>query len=109
MVGIPVCRSRRFRAGPLRERLARNTIRLELYDNRSDPTQDTSERFEYKFTNNFTGWKSFSVPWSSFTRRSWQPAGAPNDGLTLTEIYGFNFSPTRGTGSFQVDQIQLEL
>ncbi len=86
-----------------------NTIRLELSDNRAPgSTGDTSERFEYKLVDNFTGWQPFSVPWSSFTRRAdWQPAGAPNDGLTLAQTYGFNLAPTGGRGSFQLDQVQL--
>jgi subtilisin family serine protease len=85
------------------------TIRLEIYDNKmpASTTGDT-ERFEHKFVDNFTGWKHFSIPWAAFARRSeWQPAGAPNDGFTLTEIWGFNFAPLRGAGSFQMDQVEL--
>jgi hypothetical protein len=45
---------------------------------------------------------------SSFVRRvDWQPQGAPNDGFSGTQIWGFNFSPINGHGSFQVDGIQL--
>jgi endo-1,3-1,4-beta-glycanase ExoK len=74
-----------------------NTIRLEVSDNRAaGSTTDTSERFEYKFVDNWAGWRYISVPWSSFTRRTdWQPAGAPNDGFTLTQIWGFNFAPIK--------------
>ena len=72
-----------------------HTIRLELMDNHAaGSTSDTSERFEYLFTDNFSGWKTIRVPWSSFARRtSWQPAGAPTDGLTLTQVWGFSFAP----------------
>jgi hypothetical protein len=86
-----------------------NTIRLEVSDNRpAGSTTDTAERFEYKFVDNWTGWRYISVPWSSFTRRAdWQPAGAPNDGFTLTQIWGFNFAPISGSGYFQLDQVQL--
>ncbi len=86
-----------------------NTIRLEVSDNRAPGSAiDTSERFEYKFSDTFSGWRYLSVPWGSFARRAdWQPAGAPNDGLTLTQVWGFNFSPISGGGFFQLDQVQL--
>lgn len=77
-------------------------IRLEINDN-------GSERFEYKFRLNFTGWKQFVVPFSSLTRRTdWQPAGVPNDGLTLTGVEGLSFAPTQtGSYSFNVDTIKI--
>jgi hypothetical protein len=86
-----------------------NSIRLEIYENRApDSTTDTSERFEYRFIDNWSGWKHFTVPWSSFVRRTdWQPQSAPNDGFSGAQIWGFNFSPLSGQGSFQVDTIQL--
>jgi cellulase (glycosyl hydrolase family 5)/carbohydrate binding protein with CBM11 domain len=86
-----------------------HVIRLELLDDRaSGSTTDTSERYEYRFTDNFSGWKTFSLPWSSFTRRTdWQPSGAPNNGLTLSQVWGYNFSPLSGSGSFELDQNQL--
>lgn len=86
-----------------------NVIRLEISDNRTQgSTTDTAERFEYRITDNFTGWKHYSLPWEIFTRRAdYQPTGAPNDGLTLTEVWGINFAPISGHGNFQVDQVQL--
>jgi len=85
------------------------TIRFEILDNRSfGSSTDTSERFEYKFIDNFNGWKTFTLPWNTFVRRlDWQPAGAPNDGFNLTTVWGFNVSPVSGKGSFQVDDIKL--
>ena len=85
------------------------TIRFEILDNRSlGSNTDTAERFEYKFSDNFNGWRSFNLPWNAFARRSdWQPEGAPNDGLGLRNIWGFNISPVTGWGSFQVDNIKL--
>jgi endoglucanase len=86
-----------------------NPIRVELYEDRAPgSTTDTSERFSYRFTDNFTGWRTISVPWNAFTRRGdWQPAGAPNNGLTLTQVWGYNISPIRGSGSFRTDQHRL--
>ena len=86
-----------------------SVIRFEILDNRGPESQrDSAERFEYKFTDNFNGWKMFHLPWSAFVRRmDWQPDGAPNDGLNLTSVWGLNFSPVGGQGSFQVDDIKL--
>ena len=85
------------------------TIRFEILDNRAPGRQgDSAERFEYKFSDNFNGWRTFRLPWNAFNRRSdWQPEGAPNDGFNLTEVWGFNFSPLAGAGSFQLDDIRL--
>jgi hypothetical protein len=84
-------------------------IRFEILDNRGPgSTGDSAERFEYKFTDNFNGWKTFALPWNVFVRRTdWQPEGAPNDGLGLTAVWGFNFSPITGQGIFQVDDVRL--
>jgi hypothetical protein len=85
------------------------TLRFEVLDNRSVGSNiDTAERFEYKFSNNFNGWRTFNLPWNAFARRSdWQPEGAPNDGFGLRNIWGFNISPVNGQGSFQVDNLKL--
>jgi hypothetical protein len=85
------------------------TVRFEILDNRGAASNaDTAERFEFKFSDNFNGWKTFTLPWSAFSRRGdWQPQGAPNDGFTRTTIWGFNISPVNGAGSFLVDDIQL--
>ncbi len=85
------------------------TIRLEVMDDRPEfSTTDTWERFEYRFTDSFVGWKRYNLPWSAFTRRTdWQPGGAPNNGFTRTGVGGYNFSPISGSGSFQVDQVEL--
>jgi len=52
---------------------------------------DTSERFEAAFTDDFSGWREVVLPFDGFTRSATQPAGAPNDGLTLAEIWGYAF------------------
>jgi endoglucanase len=95
-----------------------NRIRFEILDNRASgrlpdhsvgDTPDTAERFEYSFTDNFSGWKDFNLPWSAFQRRTdWQPSSAPNDGLTLKEIWGFNFSPLSGNGEFLVGGVVIK-
>jgi endoglucanase len=86
-----------------------HSIRVEIMDDRTPgSTTDTSERFVHSVVDNFSGWKTINIAWSQFTRRTdWQPAGAPNNGLTLRQMWGFSFAPLSGAGSFQLDQIQL--
>ena len=85
------------------------TIRFEILDNRAVGSNwDSAERFEYKFSDNFSGWKTFNLPWYAFVRRAdWQPEGAPNDGFNLITVWGFNVSPINGQGGFLVNDIQL--
>ncbi|NOK58464.1 MAG: hypothetical protein GFH27_549279n270 [Chloroflexi bacterium AL-W] len=84
------------------------TIRLMIDDNRRDPTTNTSERFEYTFTDNSSDWQQIELSWSAFERsETFQPSGAPDDGLTLTEMWGFNLAAVSGSGSFTMDDIKL--
>src|SRR5262249_23690212 len=86
-----------------------SVFRVEILDNRAaGSTTDTSERFEYRFTDKGLGGRHSTLPWSAFTRRAdWQPAGAPNDGFTTAAIWGLNFALTSGQGSFRMDEIKL--
>jgi hypothetical protein len=71
---------------------------------------DTSERFEASFTDDFSGWQEVVLPFSGFARSAVQPAGAPNDGLTLTDVWGYRFTlPDNGmtTGDVLIDGIGL--
>jgi beta-glucanase (GH16 family) len=71
---------------------------------------DTSERFEAAFTDSFSGWQEVVLPFSGFTRGATQPAGAPDDGLTLSDVWGYTFRlPDNGltTGSLLLDGIGL--
>lgn len=82
-------------------------VQFELYDNMGS-TSDSAERFSFRFTDDSAEWRRIYVPWSSLVRSSWQPAGAPNDGLTLTQVWGFNFAPLGvGSGTILVDQVEL--
>ena len=70
---------------------------------------DTAERFEATFVDNFTGWRQVYLPFSDFVRSATQPAGAPNDGLGLTEVWGYGFIlPASGDGLFHMDRVYLE-
>ena len=85
-----------------------DTFRMELRDNGASPS--SAERFEYRFKDDTVGWKWMSVPLGSFTRRKdWQPAGAPNDGLTLSAVQGLAFEPLGGANhTVRLDDIELE-
>ena len=77
------------------------SVQVDLFDNRNpDLTGDSAERFYYRFVDDSTEWRLIEIPFSSFARRmDWQPAGAPNDGLGLTEASGWalGFPPGEGT------------
>lgn len=76
------------------------TIQVDLFDNRAPgSTTDTAERWFYRFKDDFTGWKQFSIPFADFQRRTdWQPGGTPDDGLGLTEVSGYAFGFPAGVG-----------
>ena len=67
---------------------------------------DTAERFETSFVDNQAGWRQVTVPFADLSRSAEQPVGAPNDGLTLTDVqgYGFGFA---GTGAVSLDRVTL--
>jgi|GEM_PF-2851132 len=71
---------------------------------------DTAERFQAPFVDDFTGWKKITVPFSDFTRSATQPAGAPDDGLGLDQVWGYGFTLPAGgstTGAVLLDQVRL--
>jgi beta-glucanase (GH16 family) len=71
---------------------------------------DTAERFESTFIDDTPGWKEVSLPFSSFTRSHWQPKDAPNDGLTLSQVWGYGLVlPPRGltSGGVLLDKVRL--
>jgi beta-glucanase (GH16 family) len=83
---------------------------VDLIDNRNSPPlpQDDAERFTVTFVDNFSGWRQFYFPFSDFTRKEINN-GAPNDGLTLTEVHGWAFGTltTSGTQTYYLDQVAL--
>ncbi len=87
-------------------------VSVELQDNRStNPALqgvDTAERWVFSFRDNFIGWRYIDVPWTAFSRGSWQPhASTPHDGLTLSEVWGIVFAPQTSTKWFRLDQFRL--
>jgi hypothetical protein len=60
---------------------------------------DTAERFEASFVDDTAGWRQVSIPMTDFVRSADQPAGAPDDGLGLDEVWGYGFAFPNGTAS----------
>jgi Carbohydrate binding domain (family 11) len=78
----------------------------EIFDNRSNPASDTAERFDVNFTDDVSGWRYVRIPFSAFQRATdFQPAGAPNDGLTLTEMWGWAIVLPAGTATPMLDDV----
>jgi beta-glucanase (GH16 family) len=85
------------------------TYQAEISDNRSDPNTDTSERFDYEFTDTTAGWQRISIPWSDFTRATdFQPGGAPDDGFTLTEIWAWAIVLPQGADIVYFDDFGVD-
>ncbi len=57
---------------------------------------DTAERFEAAFVDDLSGWREVSIPWDAFVRSAHQPPGAPDDGLTLSEVWGYGLRLPEG-------------
>ena len=69
---------------------------------------DTAERFEADVVDDFDGWHKIIIPFEQFARSATQPANAPDDGLTLTETWGYGVQlPTGSNGSFYMDLVQV--
>jgi beta-glucanase (GH16 family) len=69
---------------------------------------DTAERFEATFVDEEAGWQQVFIPFDELTRSADQPEGAPEDGLTLTETWGYEVLAPAGT-TFRVDDVRLRL
>lgn len=70
---------------------------------------DSAERFAYEFVDNSTGWRYISIPWALFFRDyAYQPGGAPDDGLTLTEVQAYAIAlPSGTTATVFIDDVAL--
>ena len=66
-------------------------FRVVLSDNPNpDVTGDSAERFAYEFVDDSAGWHHILIPWGAFFRDpGFQPPGAPDDGLTLTDVQAY--------------------
>lgn len=70
--------------------------------------RDSAERFTATVKDDFSGWRQVTLPFSAFERARQQPDGAPNDGLTLTKIWGYDLTvPSPARNPLLLDQIRL--
>jgi beta-glucanase (GH16 family) len=69
---------------------------------------DTAERWEATFADDFVGWQQIEIPFADFSRSAMQPVGAPDDGLNLTEVWGYGFALPQG-GSLLLDEVRLKI
>lgn len=76
------------------------TVQLDLFDNRNaELPGDSAERYAFRFVDDTTEWRQIEVPFDELFRRTdFQPGGAPDDGLTLSESWGWalGFPPGEG-------------
>ena len=83
---------------------------VDILDNRNPgSTKDDAERFVINLSDNFTGWQYFEIPFSDFVRKE-IGNGAPNDGLTLTQVHGWALGMLDTGGSeytYYVDDVTL--
>ena len=77
------------------------TVQFDFFDNRNPELPgDSAERYAYRFVDDTTDWRMIEVPFDELFRRTdFQPGGAPDDGLTLSESWGWalGFPPGEGT------------
>ncbi len=88
----------------------RAEIFVDLLDNRNrGATSDDAERFDYTFTDDFTGWRRMAIPFDAFVRKE-VSNGAPNDGLGLSSVHGWAIGATGTDGpvTYFVDDFSLQ-
>ena len=75
------------------------TFLFDILDNRNaGSTVDDADRYTVAFNDDFTGWQYQSFDFVEFVRKE-TGNGAPNDGLTLTEVWGYGVSAIRPLGT----------
>ena len=69
---------------------------------------DTAERFEVTFVDDVSGWREveLSINADDLTRSADQPDGAPDDGYSWSEIWGYDFILPRG-GSVLLNEVEV--
>ncbi len=82
--------------------------RVEL---KSDGTNagGASNRYQYTFTDDFSGWRRFQLPFSSFVRRTdYNPGPSPDDPINLGKIWGYSLLLDPNTsGVSYLDQVEV--
>jgi len=70
---------------------------------------DTAERFEATFVDDSDGWQQVTIPFDAFERSADQPAGAPDNGLTLSSVHGLalQLDASVTSGAVMVDALRI--
>lgn len=77
---------------------------------------DTAERFDATFTDDEEGWRFIELPFDAFERSSVQVDGAPDDGLGLQSVTGYQLETSgssalalaaRAEGAVSIDKVQV--
>jgi Carbohydrate binding domain (family 11) len=85
-----------------------SSVFMDILDNRSPgSTTDDAERWTVT-DDDFVGWQLLEFPWPSFVRKE-IGNGAPNDGLTLSEVHGYTIGTlsTGGPRTCYVDEVGI--
>jgi beta-glucanase (GH16 family) len=85
------------------------TLFVDVLDNRTPgSTKDDAERWSTTVVDDFTGWKLVQIPFESLKRKE-IGNGAPNDGLGLTEVWGWALGSitTPEAQTYYVDDVAL--
>jgi len=67
----------------------------------------SSNRFEYSFTDDFSAWRYFVIPFSSFVKRTdYNPGAGLGNSLVLSKMWGYSvLLPGGSDGTFNMDRI----
>lgn len=82
---------------------------VDILDNRGFCSmRDDAERFTYEFIDDFSGWERITVPFSRMKRKD-IGNGAPDDGLTLSDVHGWAIGAlnTNGPRTFYIDDVHV--
>ncbi len=86
-------------------------VQFDIFDNRDlNLDGDSAERYYYRVTDDYTGWRQWVIPFDLFQRRTdFQPGGAPDDGLGLDKVAGYAIGFPVGVGAqvAYIDQVGL--
>lgn len=65
------------------------------------------ENFDQTVVDDVRGWHTVTIPLSSFKRAQWQPTGAPDDGLNLTNVERLMVLTTSGNAVLSIDNVRI--
>ncbi len=85
------------------------SLYIDVMDNRNlASATGAAELFSYTFTDNFSGWREITIPFTELRRKE-IGSDAPNDGLGLSHVHGWAFGAlqTDGPVTYYLDDFEL--